>query len=154
MSRKFEPLSNGEIDVILKNVKGFKGTLAKDQFKGKIKPLECGVINMDDSTGPGTHYIAYYNSPESEFVYYYDSYAVYPPKNIEKYLLTSGKTIAYNNSQHQDIGSVICGYYCIMFIICLSKRVDFYDFLEMFGNDYKKNDKFVMNWAIQNKLVK
>lgn len=151
---KFQPLSNGEVDILLQNVKYFKGTFPKDQFKGKIKPHEYGVINLDDSTGSGTHFTAYANIPNSQFVYYFDSYGVVPSTNIEKYLKSSGKIIAYSNAQIQDIGSVICGYYCILFIMSMAKGIQFHDFLSQFGDNYKKNDEMVKKWAIKNKMVK
>lgn len=149
MNKQFHPLSNAEVDMLLKHVSGFKGTFAKDQFKGKIKELEFGVINIDDSTGPGSHFTAYANIPNHEHVYYYDSYGVIPPKNIERYLKTSGKTIAYNNSQHQLIGSVICGWYCISFIMNMQHGISFFDFLNMFTDNHELNDKNIMKMAKQ-----
>lgn len=145
---KFYPLSNGEVENLLKSIKGFKGVSAKDEFSGPISPLEYGVINIDDSTGPGTHFTAYANRPGDDHVYYYDSYGVVCPKNIEKYLKTSGKPIAYNNSQHQLIDSVICGFYCCMFIVYMSKGSSFYDFLSLFTDNHIANDNLVKKWAI------
>lgn len=132
---------------MLKGIKGFKGCLPKDLFKGKIKKLESAVVNMDDSTGPGTHFVAYYNNPKSEYVNYFDSYAVQPPEQIKRYLLTSGKKIAWNTSQYQPIGSVLCGYYCIYVLKELAKGKSFYDVLSIFDmNNLTKNDNFIKRY--------
>ena len=63
MNKFDHALTNYEVEQMLSGVKGFKGCKAKDEFSGKIKKLECGVINLDNSTGPGTHFTCYYNSP-------------------------------------------------------------------------------------------
>jgi hypothetical protein len=149
-------LENGQVDQFLHNIKGFKGTKAKDLFKGKIKPLECAVVNLDDSTGAGTHFTAYYNIPNNEFVYYFDSYGVICPSNIEKYLRTSGKKILFSNGHLQKIDSSICGFYCIYFINEMNKGTSYYDIISPFGNDCEHNDNFIKQYTIKNfpELVK
>lgn len=138
-------MTNYEVEQALKQIPGFKGTLAKDMFKGKIKPLESGVINLDDSTGPGTHFACYFNSPGSRFVDYFDSYGAVPPKNIEKYLKGSGKPIGWNTSQYQPIVSVLCGYYCIYFIKERSKGTPMFDIMNRFSPvDFDKNDEMMI----------
>lgn len=139
-----------EIDNLLSNINTFKGTFAKDEFKGKIHNFECGVINIDDSTGPGTHFTAYVNMPDHDKIYYFDSYGAVPPRNIVKYLKSSGKEIAYNNSHLQQLQSVVCGWYVIKFIMEMNKGTSFYDFLQQFNDDQKSNDDIVMNWALSN----
>lgn len=122
---------------------GFHETSAKDLFKGKIKSKELGVINIDNSTGPGTHFTCYFNAPDRDFVYYFDSYGMPSPTNIEKYLLTSGKPLAFNNSQIQPIVSVTCGYYCIYVLKELNKGREFIDVLQEFTNDPDENEQMI-----------
>lgn len=130
----------------MRGVKGFKGTLAKDQFIGTIKPLECGVVNLDDSTGPGTHFTCYYNSPKNEHVYYFDTYGIVPPEQIKAYLLSSGKKIAWNTTQYQPIASTLCGYYCVFVLKELAKGKTLYDAIRHFDlNNTEKNDQFIKN---------
>ena len=54
----------------------FKGVLAHDQLTHNIGKNEFGVINLDDSTGPGSHWVGYFNSDKHKDVYYYDSFGV------------------------------------------------------------------------------
>jgi hypothetical protein len=43
----------------------------------------------------------------------FDSFGISPPEKIKKYLLSSGKNIAWNSTQLQMSSSVLCGHYCI-----------------------------------------
>jgi len=145
---KWKALANTEVDHILNNLPTFKGTMAKDLFKGKINANESGVINLDDSGGQGTHFTAYYNNPKHKHIYYFDSYGFICPKNIEKYLQTSGKQILYSNGHLQMINSTVCGYYCIMFIVQMEQGMSFYDFLAQFDETSQpKNDEIVKKWV-------
>ena len=87
-------------------MKNFKGMFSRDNFKGTIKKPECAVINLNDSIGPGTHMVCYYNN------YYFDPFGMPLPLEAEKYIEDS----KYNDIQCQDIKSVLCGYYCLYFL--------------------------------------
>ena len=45
---------------------------------------ESGIINLDDQTGPGTHWVCYVISPRN--VIYFDSYGLPPPKEFIIYV--------------------------------------------------------------------
>lgn len=148
---KWEALANGEVDEILKNIPNFKETKAKDLFKGKIGKNESGVINLDDSTGPGSHFTAYFNKAGDPYVYYFDSYGMLCPSNIEKYLKSSGKPIKWTNGHLQKVDSSVCGYYCAYFINEMNKGTSFYDLLKVFDvNDQNYNDNFIKKYSIKN----
>ena len=113
-----------------------------------IKPLEYGVINLDNSTGIGTHFTCYINIPNHKYVYYFDSFGALPPKQIEKYLKTSGKQIVYNTSQYQPLESKLCGYYCAFVINEMSRGMSFYDTINKFDmNDSERNDSMVKKYV-------
>lgn len=104
---------------------------------------------MDNSNGPGSHFVGYYNKSTETCVYYFDSYGTLPPKNIEKYLKSSGKQIQYNSTQYQKIDSILCGYYCYYVINELSKGKSFYDVLSIFDmNDLNKNEQLIKKYFI------
>ncbi|GIY58365.1 uncharacterized protein CDAR_295121 [Caerostris darwini] len=107
--------------------KGFRGVFTIDALPKQMRKFENGVINFDISTGPGTHWVCYYNDPKYEFVEYFDSFGEYEyegikfkegdfPKNIVKYLKTSKKEIRYNSSFLQQPTSVKCGLFCMKYI--------------------------------------
>jgi len=112
----------------MRNVKGFRGVFMSDQLSHKrIKRFENGIINLDISTGLGTHWVCYYNDPKYNFVEYFDPFGDYKyqgvtlsdliiPKAIEKFLRTTHKEIRYNSSFLQKPTSVRCGYYCMKYI--------------------------------------
>ena len=41
-------------------IKHFRGIFSRDGLPNKIKK-ECGIINLDDIKGPGTHRVCYRN---------------------------------------------------------------------------------------------
>lgn len=121
-------ISNEVIEKNLGGERGFRGVFTIDTLPRKIRKFESGVVNLDVSTGPGTHWVCYYNDPKYNFVEYFDPFGEYQldgvrlnevivPKNIQTYLETSGKPIIYNSSFLQDPTSNRCGYYCMTYIV-------------------------------------
>ena len=54
-----KPLSNLEIIDDAKNLSlyGFKGVFFRDTLPTKTKLNECGILNLDSSSGDGTHWV-------------------------------------------------------------------------------------------------
>ena len=108
------PISNYDILEWVKylKIKNFKDVFSRDNLKGTIKKPECGkahecgIINLDDKIGFGTHCVCYYNN------YYFDPFGMPPPIEVVKYI----SNIQYNNIHYQDTKSVLCGYYCLYFL--------------------------------------
>lgn len=83
-----------------------------DTLPKKPHKIECGIVNLDVSTGSGTHWVAYYKKDNR--CEYFDSYGnLPPPKEIVKYL---GDNISYNYKRYQSYNSVICGHLCLFFL--------------------------------------
>ena len=101
---------------MLKHIPGFRGVFTIDTLPTKIFKNESGVINYDRLTGPGTHWVCYYNEDKSNYVEFFDSFGLPPGKEITIYLKTSGKDIIYSDNQLQSNDSVLCGYYCVHYI--------------------------------------
>ena len=80
---------------------------------------------MDDSIGPGTHWVCYYNN------YYFDPFGMPPPLEVKKYILD----IKYNNIQYQGIKSVLCGYYCLYLLKRLNEGYDGYKIYDILYKD-------------------
>ena len=62
--------------------------LVEINYQKKIRK-ECGITNLDDNQGPGTHWVCYRNI--DSFVEYFDPFGLIMPHEIYYYLLTSGK---------------------------------------------------------------
>lgn len=73
---------------------------------------ECGVINLDSSKHPGSHWVAY--AKYNEYIEYFDSYGnLKPPKEFIKYL---GSNINYNYKNIQGNHPFNCGHLCLNFL--------------------------------------
>ena len=131
--------SNIELEQILNNkVKNFNGVYPKDLMK---KPLKDGfyIVNLDDSTGEGTHWCALYKINDG-FSIWWDSFGFPAPENIESLL----HKYDYNKKQIQDIDSTSCGFYCVAFINFMKNKQDkkkaFDTFIKLFGTNTVNNE--------------
>lgn len=108
------PLTNIDIAEFGKiNIPNFRGVYMRDKLP--IKPLdkECGVINLDDDSGPGSHWVAYIK--HKNITKYFDSFGnLRPPIEVVRYL---GKNIHYNHNSCQNFNTFMCGHLCLKFLI-------------------------------------
>ena len=115
------PLINFEIQRYYQNEPKFNGVYSRDnlpkqslktKFNKKIKD-GAYVINLDEYSDIGTHWVALYVSNND--VTYFDSFGVeHIPKEIKTFI--SNKNIKTNIFRIQAYDSVMCGYFCIGFI--------------------------------------
>ena len=136
-------LSNEDMDSMFQNMKGYLGTHSKDllsSIKIPKKYPSFAIINMqDEDKGTGSHWVAMYNDPDDKkHIYYFDSYGVVPPADVEKWLKTTGKEILYNTSQIQNIKSTSCGWYCVCFVFNCYLGESFLTFVNLFYQDGDK----------------
>ena len=96
-------------------IKHFRGIYSRDGLPKKIRK-ECGIINLDDMTGPGTHWVCYRNI--NNLVEYFDPFGLIMPNEALEYFHTSEKRIVYSMDEIQIaiLFSVVIGVY----IICSS----------------------------------
>ena len=74
-----KPLSHLEIIDAAKKLSlyGFRGVFLRDTLPTKAKLNECGILNLDSSSGDGTHWVMWFKKDKDKF--YFDSYGVQPP---------------------------------------------------------------------------
>ena len=116
----FKPLANTEINDIMRKYKitNFRGCYSKDILPASPLKNESVVVNLEDYLdGNGTHWTVIYNDPKSRDIEYFDSFGMLPPDVVRKYMSKANKGIVYNSSTIQDMNSIMCGYYCVYFII-------------------------------------
>ena len=106
------------------------------------------VINLDEYSGIGTHWIALYVNAKT--VTYSDSFGVeHIPKGIKKFI--NNKNIISNFFRIQAFDSIMCGYFYIGFINFMFKGNSLTDFTNLFSpNDFKKNDDIIFNYFLTN----
>jgi hypothetical protein len=75
---------------------------------------ESAIINLDDKSGPGTHWTAYKKSFSD--VSYFDSFGnLSPPSDFISYI-GSGSLIKYNHKQYQNWNTYNCRHSCLKFL--------------------------------------
>ena len=105
----------------------FRGVFMRDGLPRQPKQNECGILNLDDTGGGGTHWVAWFKVGSDKF--YFDSYGVQPPLELIKYLKS---TVGYNTEEVQPRGSVICGHLCLYVLKRLTVDLDsFQDILNV-----------------------
>ena len=87
--------------------------MRNDLPKNGPKVKESAIINLDDKTGPGTHWVAYKKNGND--VHYFDSFGnLKPPKDVINYLGVD--EIKYNYKTFQSFNTFNCGHLCLEFL--------------------------------------
>ena len=115
------------------------------------------IINLDNSFenggSGGSHWVAL--STFKDYPIYFDSYAVYPPLEVEKFIKQKYKKFYYWNSQIQGIRASYCGWICIMFLNVLYKdfilkNKTFFEFVNYFESLFDIDEQ-TKNYYVVNK---
>lgn len=108
------PLTNLDILKFGKHLSHFRGVFMRDNLPSKAWNLESGIINLDNSSGPGTHWVAYYKN--NKYAHYFDSFGnLKPPLEVVKYLDVN--KLMYNYNNQQKFNTYICGHLCLKFLL-------------------------------------
>lgn len=99
----------------------------RDKLPKTIPVNKSIIINLDESSGKGTHWVAFYRLKDKGL--YFDSFGLPPPEELLKKIKVQ---IYGNSSQLQHDLSVLCGYYCVDFIERMDRGEDHYDILYSF----------------------
>ncbi len=97
------------------HIRNFRGVFMRNSLPKRSKQKECGILNLDETSGNGTHWTCYWK--DSCRVIYFDSYGLPPPKEIVRYF---SKEIFYNSDEIQPRNSVVCGHLCLYVLKSLS----------------------------------
>ena len=113
-----KPLTNFELIDAVKELKisRFRGVFMRNDLPTKPRSRECGILNLDDVSGRGTHWVCWYKNAKRK--YYFDSFGVQPPEELIRYLTSP---IFYNTERIQPDNQVICGHLCL-FVLCRLSR--------------------------------
>ena len=131
-----KPLSNFDLMEWLKKlgIKHLRGIYSRDGLPNRIRK-ECGIINLDDIQGPGTHWICYRNI--NSVVEYFDPFGLIMPNEALEYFNTSGKRIVYSMDEIQNRNTVLCGYWCLYYLF---ERQRGTSILDVIHNPHFDND--------------
>jgi len=105
-----KPLSNFEIEDATKKIglKNFRGLFLRDTLPEKPKRNECAIINLDDTSGNGTHWVVWFKRGNDKF--YFDSFGLPPPTELNNFL---NGDVFYPTEQIQPRQEVFCGHLCL-----------------------------------------
>ena len=81
-------LTNVELEVYARKlrIKNFRGVYMRDNLPKTPYPQECGIMNLNTSHQPGSHWVCYYKDNGKRI--YFDSFGQITPIEIQKYLKT------------------------------------------------------------------
>ena len=138
------PLTNFEIQKYYKNEPRFNGVYSRDNLP-KIKD-GAYVINLDEYSDIGTHWVALYVQNNNNNVIYFDSFGVeHIPKEIRAFI--NNKNIKTNIFRIQAYDSIMCGYFCIGFINFMFEGKILTEYRNLFSqNDFIKNDNIILSY--------
>ena len=123
----------------------FEGVYAADTLPRRLhKKPALLICNTDPISKPGTHWVAFFigENGEGEF---WDSYG-FPPiiKQHRQFLDRLCKKWTYNHTSLQAIDSIVCGEYCVLYLVHRAHGFTLRRFVNLFFNaDTKKNDQLV-----------
>lgn len=92
----------------------------RDTLPKRCKKYECGVVNLDEDNGPGTHWVSYFKHNKN--CYYFDSFGdLQPFREFIKYI-DNDCIIHYNYKRIQKFNTVICGHLCVKFLLNMAYK--------------------------------
>lgn len=114
------PLNENDIRQFGQLLPHFRGVFMRNSLpKPSNKKWECGVINLDNTDGIGTHWVSYYR--KNIMCYYFDSFGnLQPPREFLHYIGADSNNnkckIHYNHKAYQTYAKVNCGHLCMKFL--------------------------------------
>lgn len=86
----------------------------KDNLPPNPLKNENAIVNLDNSDGYGTHWVAY--KKKGNNVQYFDSFGnLRPPRELVAYFGPNVR-INFNYSTYQKTNSIVCGHLCLLFL--------------------------------------
>lgn len=127
----------------------FRGVFARDTIPN-LEKNQGIIINTDESSLPGTHWLAIYKNEDDELEFF-DSFGRSPYfYGFDLYNLFDVKKVCWNSVKFQSITSNVCGAYCIFFLYKRCRNVSMLSILRRL-NVNKRND-FVMYQFVKKKF--
>jgi hypothetical protein len=126
-----EELNSIQLYKILKHDKCtrgiFLGVFARDQLPFKPKYPSCFIINTDDSSKQGKHWLAFYYDSNGDAMFF-DSFGMHPVfYKLTSYLNRTSRNWSFNSIQYQSFNTKTCGYFAFIFLLLKCRGIDIND---------------------------
>ena len=106
----------------------FKYFMSNELVKASPDDKECGIVNLDDSDGKGTHHICYWLDRKHGDKFCFDSFGVAPPTELIDYLKKFDKqNILYSTYIIQELNETNCSELSLYVLHELNKGNKFTD---------------------------
>lgn len=111
-----KPLNNVELKRYASCLKlpFFRGVFMRNKLPKRSWKNETAIVNLDDTNGPGTHWVCYKKLMDS--VYYFDSFGNLPPPKELKTYFGEVPSIVFNYDRRQQEDTSVCGHLCLEFL--------------------------------------
>ena len=119
-----------------------------DELHFSLNLNEFVIVNTEPSYLPGAHWVAFYKN-KSQTIEFFDSFGMLPKyytDNFVKFICKNSckSFFLYNDNQIQSNYSNICGLYCLLFYVSVSRNEPFYKFLNKFQCNKSLNDIYCL----------
>lgn len=129
--------------------KYFMNVYPCDQLPTEIQSYPtCFISNVDSSTEPGSHWLAFYLPSEDE-IEFFDSYGN-PPSFFRKEIMdfvSRYSKMDFNPMTLQSTSTAVCGQYCIFYLYCRCRGQPPRKILSNFITNHMCNDRQVYNFV-------
>lgn len=121
------------------------GVYAADCLPLRIAPNTAIVVNTDPHTKAGTHWVAFFLDSNG-CLEFFDSFGQ-PPSVPDHITFTRRNGWRFNfNSKHlQSPNSLVCGHYCLVYLMLRTCGITMRDFQAIFTSNENVNDSIVYN---------
>ena len=144
-------MNTRDIDQKLADISQFRGAYACDLLPAKPNGDFSVVINTDDSSASGDHWLVL--ARKNEKLFFIDSYGrdyrdpTFDP-NFKKLIMNyiGEEKVVCNRKWLQRMTSNVCGEYCVYFIRELSEK-SFRSCFSVFGVNLAANDLLVLTYV-------
>ena len=128
-----KPLSNFELLDYAKqlNIPNFRGVFMRDELPNKPWLNESGIVNLNTSLEPGSHWVAYYKNGKNRIAF--DSFGQVILRELSDYLKQEEKNepvIQRNTDIVQKFNTQVCGHLCLYVLKSLSLGKTFREILD------------------------
>ena len=136
--------TNFEIQKYYQSESRFNSVYSRDNLT-EIKD-GAYVINLDEYSDIGTHWVALYLNNNNNNVTYLNSFGVeHIPTDIKAFI--DNKNIKTNIFRIPAFDSTMCGYFCIGYIDFMLAGKTLTELTNLFSpNVFKKNDNMILNY--------
>ena len=125
-------------------IPNFRGVFMCDELSSRVKTLECGIMNFNNHTQLGSHWVCYVKDHKTRI--YFDSFGQITPLEMQKYLKTDYEfrngtpVIERNTDIVQKPNTRVCGHLCLFVLTSLMREhLSYQQVLDQLNDGYLQN---------------